>query len=132
MTQLELFFALSGLWMAAAWVPYILERFVSRGIMGTFANPSPDLPDQSPWAQRSKAAHRVGVESFVAFGPLAIFGIIKMPTDGLLGLMALIYFFAIVAHYVVYSIGVIVVRTVLFLVASGASIIMALRLLAWI
>lgn len=132
MTQLELFFALSGLWMAAAWVPYILERFVSRGIMGTFANPSPDLPDQSPWAQRAKAAHRVGVESFVAFGPLAIFGIIKMPTDGLLGLMALIYFFAIVAHYVFYSIGVIVVRTVLFLVASGASIIMALRLLAWI
>lgn len=132
MTQLELFFALSGLWMAAAWVPYILERFVSRGIIGTFANPSPDLPDQSPWAQRAKAAHRVGVESFVAFGPLAIFGIIKMPTDGLLGLMALIYFFAIVAHYVVYSIGVIVVRTVLFLVASGASIIMALRLLAWI
>lgn len=132
MTQLELFFALSGLWMAAAWVPYILERFVSSGIMGTFANPSPDLPDQSPWAQRAKAAHRVGVESFVAFGPLAIFGIIKMPTDGLLGLMALIYFFAIVAHYVVYSIGVIVVRTVLFLVASGASIIMALRLLAWI
>ena len=132
MTQLELFFALSGLWMAAAWVPYILERFVSRGIMGTFANPSPDLPNQSPWAQRAKAAHRVGVESFVAFGPLAIFGIIKMPTDGLLGLMALIYFFAIVAHYVFYSIGVIVVRTVLFLVASGASIIMALRLLAWI
>ena len=82
--------------------------------------------------RRDVAAHRVGVESFVAFGPLAIFGIIKMPADGLLGLMALVYFFAIIAHYVIYSLGIVVVRTVLFLVASGASIIMALRLLGWI
>lgn len=132
MSQLEFYLVLSGLWMAAAWVPYILERFVSRGIMGTFANPSPDLPDQSAWAQRAKAAHKVGIETFAAFGPLAVYGVMKMPEDGYLGTLAMAYFVGIAAHYIIYTIGVPVLRTVAFLLASLATIAMALRLLGWI
>lgn len=132
MSQLEFYLGLSGLWMAAAWVPYILERFVSRGIMGTFANPSPDLPEQAAWAQRAKAAHKVGIETFAAFGPLAVFAAIKLPDDTYVGLLAMTYFIGIFAHYVLYSLGIIVLRTVAFLLASLSTIALALRLLGWI
>ena len=132
MTQLEFYFALSALWMAAAWIPYILERFVSRGIAGTFANPSADLPEQADWAQRAKAAHKVGIESFAAFGPLALFAMIKMPEDGYAGTLAMAYFIGIFAHYIIYCFGIIVLRTVAFLLASLSTIALGLRALGWI
>ena len=132
MSQLEFYLVLSGLWMAAAWVPYILERFVSRGIMGTFANPSPNLPEQSAWAQRARAAHKVGIETFAAFGPLAVYASLRTPDDGYLGTLAMAYFVGIFAHYVIYAIGIPVLRTLAFLLASLATIAMALHLLGWI
>ncbi len=132
MSQLEFYLALSGLWMAAAWVPYILERFVSRGIMGTFANPSDDLPEQAAWAKRAQAAHKVGVETFAAFGPLAVFAAVKMPEDSYAGILAMSYFFGIFAHYVIYSLGIVVLRTAAFLLASLSTIALGLRVLGWI
>lgn len=132
MTQLEFYFSLSGLWIAIAWVPYILERFMSRGIMGTFANPSPDLPEQAAWAQRAKAAHKVGVETFAAFGPLALYASIKMPDDGYPGTLAMAYFFGIFAHYIIYCLGIPVLRTLAFLLASLSTAALGLRVLGWI
>lgn len=132
MTQLEYFLGLSGFWIAIAWVPYILERFVSRGIMGTFANPGPDLPDQAAWAQRARAAHKVGVETFAAFGPLAVYAAVKLPDDSYPGILAMMYFFGIVAHYVIYSAGIPVLRTLAFLLASLSTAALGLRVLGWI
>ena len=132
MSQLDFYFGLSALWMAVAWIPYILERFVSRGIMGTFANPSPDSPEQAAWAQRAKAAHKVGVETFVAFGPLAVFASLRLPDDNYPGILALTYFWGILAHYVLYSLGIPVLRTVAFLVASLSTAALGLRVLGWI
>ena len=132
MTQLEFYFSLSGLWIALAWVPYILERFVSRGIMGTFANPSPDLPDQAAWAQRAKAAHAVGVQLFAAFGPLAVYAMVKLPEDGYPGILAMSFFIGMAAHYIVYALGIPVVRTAAFLLASLSTAALGLRALGWI
>ena len=39
MTQLQYFTALSGLWVAVAWVPYILDRIFVRGMMGGARQP---------------------------------------------------------------------------------------------
>lgn len=132
MTQIEFYFGLSGLWMAIAWVPYILERFTSRGIMGTLANPSPDAPAQAAWAQRAKAAHKVGVETFVAFGPLALYASLRLPEDGYPGFLSMTYFWGILAHYVIYCFGIPVLRTVAFLVASLSTVALGLRVLGWI
>jgi len=132
MTQLEFCLGISGLWIASAWMPYILERFVSRGVMGTFANPSPDLPRQAPWAQRAKAAHKVAVETFAAFGPLAVFALIKIPGDHLVGLFALTYLLGLLAHNLIYCLGIPVLRTIAFLVASLSTAAIGLRVLGWI
>ena len=50
MSQLEFNTGLSALWIAVAWVPYIIDRIMVRGLMGALANPSPDLAPQSAWA----------------------------------------------------------------------------------
>ena len=43
MTQLEFYLGLSGLWIAIAWMPYILERFVSAWDNGNIRKPKPRL-----------------------------------------------------------------------------------------
>ncbi|WP_050931978.1 MAPEG family protein [Aestuariivita boseongensis] len=132
MTQLEFYFALSALWIAVAWMPYVLERFVSRGIAGTLANPSSNQARQAEWAERAKAAHRVGIETFTAFGPLAVYAAIKMPEDSYVGILAMSYFIGIFAHYIIYSLGIVVLRTVAFLLASLSTFALGLRVLGWI
>ena len=47
MSQLEFNTGLSALWIAVAWVLYIIDRIMVRGLMGALANPSPDLAPQS-------------------------------------------------------------------------------------
>ena len=42
------------------WVPYILDRIMTRGLMAAMANPSDKA--QSPWARRMMAAHVNAVE----------------------------------------------------------------------
>lgn len=132
MSQLEFYTGLSALWIALAWVPYILDRIKVRGLMGALANPSPELAPQSAWAQRAKAAHKVAVEAFVAFAPLAVMAMIRIPDDPYPGILAMTFFLGIFAHYIIYAIGIIVVRTLSFALAALSTVALALRVLGWI
>lgn len=127
--MLETYTTLTALWLAIAWLPYILDRMAVRGLMGAMANHDPKATPQSAWAQRAMRAHTVGVEAFVAFAPLAVMAMIRLPEDSLPGTLAAVFFFALVAHYVIYCLGIPVLRTLVFAVAVIASVILALRLL---
>ncbi|KIC18415.1 MULTISPECIES: MAPEG family protein [unclassified Leisingera] len=129
MTQLQYFTALSGLWVALAWLPYILDRVMVRGLMGAMANPGPsDLP-QSLWAQRAHRAHIVGVELFAAFAPLSVLAMLVLPPEDQPGTLGLSFFLGMAAHYVVYAIGIPVLRTLAFAVAALSSALLGLTLL---
>ncbi len=128
MTTLEFYTALSALWIALCWAPYILDRVFTRGLMGAMANPSPDAAPQSAWAQRAKRAHTVAVETFVAFAPLSLMAMTRLPEDSYPGTLAMTYFFAIVAHYIIYVLGIPVLRTLAFVVAALSTTALALRL----
>lgn len=132
MSQLEFYTGLSALWIAVAWVPYIIDRIMVRGLMGAFANPSPDLAPQSAWAQRAKAAHTVAIEAFAAFAPLAILAMMRIPDDTYPGLLAMTFFIGIFAHYVIYSLGITVLRTLSFALAALSTLALGLRVLGWI
>lgn len=129
MTTLELFTALTALWIAIEWLPYILDRILVRGMMGALANYSADATPQSPWAQRAMRAHDVSVQAFVAFAPLAVLASIRLPDDALTGTLAMLFFFGILAHYVIYCMGIVVLRTLAFAVASLSTVALALRVL---
>lgn len=129
MTTLEVYTTLSALWIALCWAPYILDRVAVRGLMGAMANYDPGATPQSAWAQRAMRAHKVAVETFVAFAPLAVMAMIRLPEDSYPGTLAMVYFYAIVAHFIIYILGITVLRTLAFVVAALSTAALALRLL---
>ncbi|WP_372887290.1 MAPEG family protein [Shimia sp.] len=129
MNSLEQYTALSAVWIGLAWVPYIIDRAMVRGLMGALANYDPDATPQSPWAQRAMRAHQVALEAFVAFAPLAVIAMLKIPEDPYPGLLAKGFFFAILAHYFIYALGITVLRTLAFTLAALSTLALGLRLL---
>ena len=132
MSQLEFYTGLSAVWIAIAWVPYLLDRIMVRGLVGAMANPSPDLAPQSDWAVRAKAAHVVAIQAFSAFAPLAILAMIRIPEDGYPNILAITFFIGIFAHYVIYAIGITVLRTLSFSLAALSTLALGLRVLGFI
>ena len=132
MSQLEFYTGLSAVWIAIAWVPYLLDRIMVRGLVGAMANPSPDLAPQSDWAVRAKAAHVVAIQAFSAFSPLAILAMIRIPEDGYPNILAMTFFIGIFAHYVIYAIGITVLRTLSFSLAALSTLALGLRVLGFI
>ncbi|WP_127115695.1 MAPEG family protein [Shimia sediminis] len=129
MSNLEQYTALSALWIALAWLPYILDRILVRGLIGALANYDANATPQSAWAQRAMRAHTVSVEAFVAFAPLAVIAMIKRPDDAYPGTLAMVFFFGIVAHYIIYVLGIPVLRTLAFAMAAFSTLGLALRVL---
>lgn len=132
MSQLEFYTGLSAVWIAIAWVPYLLDRIMVRGLVGAMANPSPDLTPQSDWAMRAKAAHVVAIQAFSAFAPLAILAMIRIPEDGYPNILAMTFFIGIFAHYVIYAIGITLLRTLSFSLAALSTLALGLRVLGFI
>ena len=110
------------------WVPYVLDRMVVKGLWGTFANPSAVDPPLAPWAQRARAAHANAIENLAVFAPAALavhaLGIGNALTDT----ASAIYFFSRLAHVLVYSAGIPVLRTLAFFGGWGATAVLILRL----
>ena len=110
------------------WVPYILDRIATRGLMGTFANPGPELAKQSDWAERMKAAHYNAVENLMVFAPLILMlHALSISTTATVAAAAT-YFWARLVHFVVYTMGLPVVRTLAFAVGFFAQAVLLLAL----
>lgn len=108
------------------WVPYILDRMVVRGLMGAMANPARNDKPQSPWAQRLYFAHTNAVENLIIFAPLVlILDAQGYSTEGTV-IACAVYFWARLAHAVVYTMGVPVLRTLAFSVGFLAQAALAL------
>jgi uncharacterized MAPEG superfamily protein len=111
------------------WVPYILDRAMVRGLMGSMANPSPALKPQTPWAQRLQAAHANTVENLVVFAPLVlILNLLHVSTANTV-LACVLFFWARLAYVIVYALGIPVLRTLSFVVGFIAQAMLALAIL---
>lgn len=108
------------------WIPYILDRVMVRGLMGSMANPSRNDKPQSAWAQRLYFAHTNAVENLV------VFAILVMILDSLghstesTAIACAVYFWARLAHAVVYTLGIPVLRTLAFSVGFLAQVALVL------
>ena len=107
-------------------VPYILDRAMVRGLMGAMANPSRDDKPQSPWAQRLYFAHSNAVENLVIFAPLVlILDSLGHSTEST-AIACAVYFWARLAHAVIYALGIAVLRTLAFTVGFLAQVALVL------
>ena len=121
---------LTALMTALLWVPYVLNRMTLQGVFGSMGNLSPDEPTPAAWARRAKSAHVVAVENLPIFSTLVLvanaIGVSNPVTTG----ACAVYFFGMLAHYVVFTLGIPYARTLAYLVAGlGAELTLALSIL---
>lgn len=110
------------------WVPYILDRLATRGLMDAVGYPENPKP-QSPWAQRLMRAHANAVENLVIFATLVLAANAMGVTSAAIGTAAMFYFWARVVHTLTYTLGVPWGRTLSFTVAFFAQAVIAWQLL---
>jgi len=102
------------------WIPYILDRIMVRGLMGAMANPSRDDKPQTPWAMRLYFAHTNAVENLVIFATLVlILNAMDHSTEATV-IACAVYFWARLAHVIIYALGIPVLRTLSFAVGFVA------------
>ena len=110
----ELFYlALTAVFTGLLWIPYVLDRFAVRGIGDTVGYPDNPKP-QSLWAQRLMKAHANAVENLVVFATLVLVASALGISGSSLAMAAMIYFWARVAHAIVYVLGLPWLRTLAF------------------
>jgi uncharacterized MAPEG superfamily protein len=108
------------------WVPYIINRSQVRGLMGSMANPSRGDKPHAPWATRLMFAHDNASETLVIFATLVlILNAIDYSTTWT-ALAAAVFFWARVAHVIVYTAGLPVFRTAAFTVGFLAQVVLVL------
>ncbi len=124
---------LTTLMTALFWVPYVLDRLIVRGLVPTLADGQPvDTEIHSKWAQRAMAAHRNAVENLVIFAPLVLTANALHLSTPVIQIAAAAYFFARLAHFIIYTAGIPVLRTLSFTVGCIAQITIALAILHWV
>ena len=104
------------------WIPYILDRIMVRGLMGAMGNPSRNDKPQSSWAQRLYFAHTNAVENLVIFAPLVLILNLQHHSTQSTALTCAVYFWARLAHAIVYTLGIPVLRTLAFAVGFAAQV----------
>lgn len=123
-------------WLAATammtglfFIPYILDRIAVRGFMGALKNPDPSDTPQHAWAQRARRAHYNAVENLVVFAALVAAAQFAGVSSHLTVLGCILYFWARLAHYIIYTLGIPVLRTLSFAVAVVGELLIAIALL---
>jgi uncharacterized MAPEG superfamily protein len=110
------------------WVPYILNRCMVRGLGGAMANPTRDAKPHAAWATRLMFAHDNAIENLVIFAPLVLI-LAQIDYSSKSTVMACaVYFWARVAHLIVYTMGLPVFRTLAFAVGFAAQVVLALAI----
>lgn len=117
--------ALTGL----LWIPYVLDRFATRGIPDTVGYPAQPKP-QSPWAERLIKAHRNAVENLVVFAALVLAAQAAGVSNGVTAGAAVLYFWARVVHVLAYTFAVPWLRTLAFAGGFVAQAMVAWEILA--
>lgn len=122
---------LTLLMTALMWVPYIINRMREheRGAFAAVWNPEPDLRPKAQWAERLMRAHSNAVENLVVFAPLVLVAhVLNLHTD-ITASACIIYFYARLAHVLLYTFRVPLLRTLAFAVGNFCQIALALTAL---
>ena len=126
-TELTYLF-LSAVLLAIAWIPHIIGQIMVSGLLT--ADDYANLREQSefpPWVRRANRAHINLVEQFGAFAALVLMAHSLGVTSGTMALAAAVFFWARIAHFIVFvaGIGALMIRTVIFAIAWLAIMVFA-------
>lgn len=114
------------------WVPIIVNRLLEMGPWKALKNPEPDVRPHANWAYRLASAHRNAIENLVVFAPLAIIVHLMGLSNALTVTAAAAFVLSRVAHALIYTFGIPLLRTIAFVVGFWAQAVMALRIFGWL
>ncbi|MEX0644999.1 MAG: MAPEG family protein [Parvularculaceae bacterium] len=122
MSETLFYLALTAMFTAALWIPYIAGTFIDKGM------PTPEQyrdvglrqRDQAAWLARANRVHINAVESFAPFAALALIAEITAQSNATTAMWAMVFFWARVAHAIVYLLGIAYLRTLAYLVGFVA------------
>lgn len=116
---------------ALIWVPYILNRMKEheQGAWAAVCNPQPDTQPKAQWAVRLMRAHANAVENLVIFAPLVLALQSVGTSTEITANASMVYFIVRVAHVVLYTFAIPLLRTVAFAIGFFCQMALALTLL---
>lgn len=123
---------LTALMTALFWVPYVLDRIAVAGLGGALAGAAPDSGKLAAWAQRASRAHANAIENLAIFAPIVLTAHLLGISSPVTRTAVVVYFFARLAHYIVYAAGVPAARTLTFTAGWLAQIAIIAGILRWI
>ena len=123
---------LTALMTALFWMPYVLNRIVVSGLAGALAGTSPTNASQSSWANRAIRAHTNAIENLAIFAPVVLTAHALNISNGATKAAVVVYFFARLVHYVVYSAAIPAARTLAFTAGWLAQIAIIASILRWV
>lgn len=117
------------LFTSMMWCPYIINRMIEMGLWPALYNPQPDTRPKTQWAERMMRAHDNAVENLVIFAPLVIIIEITQSNTDMTAFAVILYFFARLIHFFVFTFAVPLIRVPAFLAGFSAQLILGLSLL---
>lgn len=129
MTKELYWLVMTVLMTSVMFLPYIVNRMREHGVWAALWNPQPDTRPKAQWAERMMRAHTNAVENLVIFAPLVLALQAMDISTPLTATACMVYFFARLAHPVLYGFAVPLLRTVAFVIGFGCQLILALTLL---
>lgn len=113
---------------ALLWVPYVLARIGAWGLINTVGYP--DAPPEVPtWSVRTRKAHSNLVENLVPFAVLVLVAHVGGMANETTALAATVFFWARVAHAVIFTLGIPWVRTLTFVAGFAAQVMIFLEII---
>lgn len=109
--------------------PYIINRMKEHGIWQAVWNPQPDTRPKAQWAERLMRAHANAVENLVIFAPLVLVLQIVGTNTTITANACALYFFVRLAHVLLYTFAVPLLRTAVFVIGWGCQMALAMTLL---
>ena len=124
---------LTVLMTALFWVPYVLDRPFVRGFGPFLFEVHPETGTlHSVWAQRAMRAHHNAIENLVIFAPAVLIAHALNISSPATRAAAIAYFFARLVHFVVYTAGIPLMRTLAFTAGWVAQVVIIAGILGWI
>lgn len=111
------------------WIPLIINRLREMGPWPALRNPQPDVRAKADWAYRLANAHRNAIENLVVFAPLALVTHTLQLSSPTTAAASACFFGARLAHAVIYTLGIPLLRTVAFAIGFGCQMVLLARLL---
>ena len=111
------------------WIPQIIHSVLKVGVTKAFLYPDEATKHYAEWAKRSKAAHKNAVENLIIFAPLTILVLILGAENEVTEITVSVYFFARSVHYLMHTLAVPLMRTLMFLIGFACQIIIVLTIL---